>query len=98
MALRELSIELSKRGAGEPIITPFLTELALLMAIGLLIGLILLLSQLPIPTSYSAPILFIIAATLALLSGFFVPHLVRHGLLSHRDKAALPAQKGHYVS
>ena len=79
MALRELGIELSKRGAGEPIIAPFLTELVLLIAIGLLIGLILLISQLSILT----PVLSIVAAILGVLVGFFVPYLVRHSLLSH---------------
>jgi hypothetical protein len=89
IALRELGTELSKRGAGEPIITPFLTEFALLIAIGLSIGFVVLISQFAI----SALILFIIAAILALLSGFLVPHLIRESLLSRRDKATMPVRE-----
>jgi hypothetical protein len=92
--LRTIGIELSRRGSGDTLFTSFLAGLAQLLVMGLLIGLILLLSSiLPTATGIFLIAELIVVAVLASLSGLFVPQMVRNSLDPQRRAPNVPIHK-----
>ncbi|MDQ2716041.1 MAG: hypothetical protein M3Z08_14130 [Chloroflexota bacterium] len=85
IVLRGMSVTLSRRETGNPIVAILLTWPAMLLAAGLLIGLILLVSALLPPLAgLPAALLLIVMATLAFLAGLLIPRFVQSRLTARK--------------
>ncbi|MEO6892331.1 MAG: hypothetical protein ABI456_21730 [Ktedonobacteraceae bacterium] len=88
VVLRGMSVTLSRRETGNPIIATLLIWPAMLLAAGLLIGLIMLVSAfLPPLGGLPAALLLILTATLAFLAGLLVPRFVQGRLAARKNGA-----------
>ncbi len=88
IVLRGMSVTLSRRKTGNPIIVTLLTWPAMLLVAGLLIGLILLVSALlPALGGLPAALLLIMVATLAFLAGLLVPRFVQGHLAARKSRS-----------
>jgi hypothetical protein len=90
--LRTLSMTLSQFGAEASFVSPFLTEIALLLGAAFMAGLIVLLSLLQVPTGLPAAILLLLVVTLGFCVGFCVRRILHAGVASlssrrHRKKS-----------
>ena len=80
VVLRTLSITLSRFGAGASLISPFLTEIALLLGAALMAGLIVLLSLVQVPTGFPAVLLSFFVVALGFCVGLSVRHILHVGV------------------
>lgn len=80
--LRTLSISVSQFGTEESLISPFLSEIALLVGAGLVAGLVILLSTIHIPAGLSTSFLLLLSVIAGLFIGFWIRHILYAGVVS----------------
>jgi hypothetical protein len=80
VVLRTLSMHVSQFGSEGSLLSPFLTEIALLIGAALVAGLIILLSMIRIPAGISASFLLLIAIILGFSIGFCIRHILHMGV------------------
>ena len=80
--LRTLSMTLSQFGAEASLVSPFLTEMALLLGAVFMAGLIVLLSVLQVPAGLLSAILLLVVVALGFCAGFCVRRILHAGVVS----------------
>jgi hypothetical protein len=80
--LRILSITLARFGAEASLVSPFLTEIALLLGTAFMAGLIVLLSLVQVPTGFPVVLLSFLVVALGFYVGLSVRHILHAGIVS----------------